>query len=222
MKTTGSPGKSAPLLSDVGLQQALDEAHSARQNVASLQDARRRFRKQEQELLRRIEELRTRPVTPDDAKAFLFGRIDQLADMFSSNGKWTSAFARLAVPKRKYPHPDDPKPQQLSIHDIESFQQKTTISDLSWYLDGVIPEMIMAGQGETVSIYSLCFFFGDIIKAKIEQHFDRLFPAPKESFSMAESYVLIKQIEVDLEDTQSVLIKINTALSNLGVSVELS
>lgn len=159
---------------------AIKAAAQVRTAVADLRDKRTTLDAERGHLQARINHLYALPVNRDDALQCMLDSIDNVGAGFPSRTRWAHIFSKFAFPQRGYAPGNslqDPhyRRRPLSLKDIEDAEKPG--ADQTVFSLGT--ETLYTGridQWAPWHIDALYFFFGDLIKAKIRLHFDKLFP----------------------------------------------
>lgn len=131
----------------------------------------------------RIQTLRRMPIQREEAKAFIFGHIDYLAGRFPQDAQLSRVFEAYAAPAKGM----GSEHRALCLEDMEKAKQTgaDVVVDLpliqNFFAGGLQLESRSGGSKAPYDMAALdarrvYFFFGDIIKKKIDQYFDSLFP----------------------------------------------
>lgn len=155
-------------------------ADQVRAFIESRQKCRDELQLQRTALEARRDALLAMPLCRDDAKQFICDYIDARATEYPKLAGWGALFGKVAYPLRYgWASPDSVssetgKRAPICLRDVDdalgSFEgdQRTFEGGLQFF-----------GAASTVSTrtdYAAYFFFGDIIKARIVEHFDAFFP----------------------------------------------
>lgn len=123
------------------------------------------------------------PLTSDDARALMLDHIDAMAERYVTEGGWASTIARLSYPNRpvgsRLGHPErDSRDQPLCLGDQVAARSGDSSVRIAQFGDEFLALSVgyMAQDGSPVSVSGLCFWFGDVLKQKLTQHWDRIWP----------------------------------------------
>lgn len=168
---------------------AIEAAKQINSVVSKLEAARDEFANALKTVEGEIAVLWRMPLTRDEVKALALQTVDSLAAEFISNAKWADIVAPFAAPAGNRPRNDGPVSLEqgtftkhgtaINLQDVDALARFSTFSGGLKRLLGTDDEIdFFTGrdQGPSADARRACFFFGDIIKSKIEKHFDRLLP----------------------------------------------
>lgn len=156
-------------------------AKKVRETVAALRSRQAELAQRRADLLSITKALRALPVTRDDARQFVFDTIDTIGAAFiprSGIAKALECFAFPAGTGRTWAAPAKGIHHEklfapLCLRDIEEMEIRGREGVESILGDDA---NMLAGAAQLNPIGPYCFFFGDILKARISEHFDALFP----------------------------------------------
>lgn len=119
------------------------------------------------------------PILRSEAKQAIFKAIDRSAAEFPKAANWGTVFSNFAYPKGQRPAIDDESHVKNQSSDgpinIKDFD---AINKGQLHILGGVPNFMMgAGDGEGMDARLAYFFFGDVIKKRVEQYFETMFPA---------------------------------------------
>lgn len=119
------------------------------------------------------------PLTREDAKQFVLSTIDEMGSDFPKKANWGRVFEHFAYPQNGREYGRQMLQAPLCLHDVESVEGKGEIGvvsrlGLGLNRDSLFNGLVMNMPANDTSRF--CFFFGDLIKAKIEEHFEEFFP----------------------------------------------
>lgn len=207
---------------------ALEAAKLIREAATQLRSERSALQAKCVDLKAERESLLSLPVVREDAKQFILDTIDRIAAEFIEFDGWDHKFKRFAFPRgtsrRQTPRFDLMQPNApvspLTLRDIEQAEDgghetlcSVLGSDVGSFLFGTRDNLVTSPS----RIY---FFFGDVIKAKIEEHFETLFPqygVPDES-SIEQRRARLSAIDRELIDVARRIKEIDGKLSEIAVS----
>lgn len=123
------------------------------------------------------------PLLQSEIKDLMFARIDKLAGEYSSAANWQAMFDEFAFPKAARPRTEGPMemnpnyfvPTKTAIN-LQDLQAGNTVEGLPRVFLGSenLDNFFKGGSpGGRLDTQRACFFFGDLIKKKIDAHFDR-------------------------------------------------
>lgn len=165
------------------VESAINAAKQLKATYAALKTRRDGVQLEVDRIDERIQTLRRMPIQRDEAKAFIFGHIDYLARRFPQDAQLSKVFAAYAAPAKGVGN----EHRALCLEDMDKAKQNGADA----VIDLPLAQNFFAGgrqlEGPTGSSKAqedipaldarrVYFFFGDIIKKKIDQYFDSLFP----------------------------------------------
>jgi len=132
-------------------------------------------------LIAQFDALYRTPLTSQDALALILKHIDAMAERYVREGGWANCISALAYPVR-------PPGSPLGDPDSSSRRQPLCLSD---YVAALSPNPTKRFEafsseflnlsvgysdqdGSPTSMSGLCFWFGDVLKQKLQQHWDRI------------------------------------------------
>lgn len=201
---------------------ALDAASKLRQAVEVLRDRKAQLERERDELTASIQALRTKPVSRADAKQFMLALVDQNANEFIEKSGWESVFERIARPRPKYAMSPPGGFAPLNMEMIEAALGSTSTNAAGLLGNANVDIFIGNPEGSPLGIWSasrICFFFGDQIKARIEQYFDLLYSGPPNQpiDTLEDRLSAIATMRARIVDINAALSETNGALRNLGI-----
>lgn len=163
------------------------------------------------------------PLAKDDIKDFIFATIEKSAAEYPKLAKWKENFRALAYPSRDARHAEayEIKTPTICLLDVEQsigagevVARHTFGRDFFSFFNAAVFANGHAGA---------CFFFGDIIKSKIAEHFDEFFPMDwDESMNVGpeipERYAKIQRIEAEMAAIDAETATIDQHLSSVEAS----
>ena len=220
---------------DVKLDAAMIAADTVREAVAGLTAKRRALAAELAELTEHTERLLSLPVRRDDARRFIFDAIDRIGAEFPHESGWDRSFAAFAYPKgdarKQTPRFSFARPQEsaspLTLRDIEQASAGGAQEIEHVFGRGCTDFFIGDGNLGMGAVCRTYFFFGDIIKQRIEEHFDALFPyfnaaQAEDESTVAERRVLIdanrqraSAIELQVSEIRSQLVKLGAPVGSV-------
>lgn len=201
------------------MKQARDAAKVVREAITTLTARRSELESDRDGLVSRNQTLMTLPVTREDAKQFILGTVDRQSEEFIDLADWGANFRAFALPqgdgreqRRQVATKGDGKAAgPLSLMDIDQANSGGQLG-LNHVVGSDFRSFFYGGRRlDDMAPSRLCFFFGDLIKNKIDQHFDELFPSVISSHPDAAISVAARRAEVDAN---------NARLVALGVEVK--
>ena len=202
---------------------------AADQAAESLRKAAGDLRKQRSELQRKMDGLKAernglylQALNKADAKQFLFDYIDAWSEQYLVHGTLDKLFLCMAKPNREAGSFDENLTGALlCLRDIEVVLAPGGILNDRQVFGKSLP-VFGAVPGEMIGyIGSACFFFGDLVKAKLGQYFDARYPEPSPNdvgAPVAERRVLIHTLDSQIGELQDAIGQINDKLDQLGIS----
>ena len=137
-------------------------------------------------LLAKIEPIKQRnlrlwrmPCTRAEVLKRVFDYVDASAAEFPRKANWAGVFRSFAYPD--VPRPSNGGALRLETHTWHTSDTPINLQDVHTGVRGNRGAILGEAEGDAFEQSRTFFFFGDIIKAKIEQHFDRLLPELKAS-----------------------------------------
>lgn len=156
-------------------------AEQLRQFVAERTQRRAELEQERGKIEARRHELLHLPVSREDAKQFIFDYIDVRAMEYPQLAKWPAVFDQVAYPRRSNQYssearsPSTGRTAPLCLADIRAGLEDSPPGHFATFENG----LQFFGSGSQINQradYAAYFFFGDVIKAKIDAHFDAFFP----------------------------------------------
>lgn len=203
---------------------AEEAAKSLRTATADLRSQRSKLQEQRDGLHAQREALYLQALSKADAKQFLFDYIDAWAKQYLERGKLDDLFQVIATPKRDrdFAKANNLTEPYLCLRDIETVLEPGE-TPKGGQIFGTSPLPIFGDGIATMHasyIGSACFFFGDLVKAKLEQYFDAKYPEPNPDTvgaPVAERRALIQELDRQIGELDSGLNQIDAKLRQLGV-----
>lgn len=203
---------------------AEEAAKSLRTATADLRSQRSKLQEQRHGLHAQREALYLQALSKADAKQFLFDYIDAWAKQYLERGKLDELFQIVAAPKRDetFAQANNLTVPFLCLRDVETVLASGEMpKGQSIFRTHPLP---IFGDGIATMhasyIGSACFFFGDLVKAKLEQYFDAKYPEPNPDTvgaPVAERRALIQELDRQIGELDSGLNQIDAKLRQLGV-----
>ncbi len=180
---------------EVNVSEALKAANQFQQAIAQLAARGEELQAEVRELEERNALLYRAPLKKEEVKAFMLDSVDQMASQFISSAGWATLVKRFAFPEGdRWPnggplnHESHSGRAQhadaISLQDLKKVGPGSGVNGLVALLGTDHEKLNFLGDGSTAAPLdgrAMCFFFGDLVKAKIERHFDRLCPELKSS-----------------------------------------
>ncbi|HFS0984502.1 TPA: hypothetical protein ACHY13_004990 [Pseudomonas aeruginosa] len=203
---------------------AEEAAKSLRTATADLRSQRSKLQALKDSLHAQREALYLQALSKADAKLFLFDYIDAWAEQYLARGVLDDLFQMIAAPNRDktFAEANNLTVPYLCLRDVETVlysgempkgQSIFKAFPLPIFGDGIA--MMNASH-----IGAACFFFGDLVKAKLEQYFDAKYPEPNPDVvgaPMAERRALIQELDRQIGELDSGINQIDARLRQLGV-----
>lgn len=200
-------------MSTIDVSAAVKATKLIQETIAKLEARRVDLVSERDSLVDRNARLLDMPLRRDEAKELILKTIDIMAADFMRLAKWGEVFKAFAQPAG-YRSPGFNRAQggspikhggPLSLADVQSMLRPGGGSNT---INGVLSlggADFFRGAADDSPIVDSCraaFFFGDAIKAKIELHFEALFPQGKVSNSDSESALSIadRQNQINAND----------------------
>lgn len=204
------------------LKKAADAAVEVRKAVAALNEQRGSLVGEMVKLQDERDKLYRDPVAREDVKQFIFDSIDHASRNYLEVENWASALKKFAYPKRDemWKERQGISTPMLTLTDVEKGFDSVS-GGLNRQVFG--RESFSWMNGNALSMSSppvMCFFFGDMIKSKIDEHFDSLFPPYHDLpvLRVKDRYVEIARIDGELAQLKAEVAEVDTQLRQLGVS----
>lgn len=161
-------------------------AEEIRQQVASLTASRSELLDQRATLVDEQNAVLDAPLSSADIKAFVGQYIDAQAAEYPRRSNMAGMFSSLAYPRgdsRLEPSKGDGRHRgapPFALRDADRVFSDPDLVSGSTAIFGKVLDLVMDSEGlMRNSDYGLCFFFGDIIKAKLAEQFDARFTGYK-------------------------------------------
>jgi hypothetical protein len=169
-------------MAEVKFSEAARAAQRVREAVAELRAQATALETERDTVRQRIDDLRLLPLAPEDVKQFMSDTIDRCGDAYMASSGLDVFVQAFAFPRGRGRagleigvNPDDPRhePQPVCIRDLEQADR-----DGVGRLGSLLGERVfdVFAKGSMGHSGAFCFFFGDLLKQRIADHFDRLFP----------------------------------------------
>lgn len=216
------------------IEQAIQYKLAVEQAITQLGERKHALLAERSALHSRLGELHTGPVRRDEAKAFVLKSIDSLAAAFPQAAKWPDLFNAFSAPLGERPVFNGvnltPWPAKrsgpLCLADIDALGDKGTAGKRSNILPMIVGDSALAFIGNAADPdhlqKALCFFFGDVVKSKVGEYFDRLYPVrkypadgPDGGMSLAQRREGIGELKARHEEIAAELIQIDEQLDAL-------
>lgn len=209
---------------EINFDAADEAAKSLREASANLRAQRSNLQEQMDSLNAERDALYVQALNKADAKQFLFDYIHAWGEQWCAVGKFDQLFKIMATPKRdehlaasyKITNP------YLCLRDIDLVLPQDP---------GGVPKggqifntdpLPVTGNGmfqmSDGYIGGACFFFGDLIKAKLDKYFDLNYPEPPDNavgVPVAERRVLIGELDQQIHELAEAIKQIDAKLSQL-------
>lgn len=197
-------------------------ADAAKNTIASIKAELATKKANRDSLLKQKETLALQPLAKEDIKQFIFDHIDNLAQVYLERGSMSTLIKTVAFPPRTI-ETDFPKPLNRAVNLYERDNGIRPYGKLHTYIFNVDKLPIFNGQqfshGENDALY---FFFGDVIKQKIDAHFDAYFPSDWDSYNpglpLAQRRPLIAELDAQIADANAAIKELETHLRNLSLA----
>ena len=163
---------------------AVQAAKQLNATVASLKARKAELVEQIAKLEESTQLLYRLPLRRSEAKDFILQTIDKVGAEFPGAAKWNHIFSGFAFPKGDRPKQRDKvdlnpatyerSEKAICLQDLDAISKgnRSRVMGVEW----VANFFSGAGDLDAMDARRVYFFFGDIIKEKIEKHFDQLFP----------------------------------------------
>jgi hypothetical protein len=170
--------------SDISMQKpshesAVKAANAVKSALGDLRDQLAVLLEESGALNTRLEVLYTAPLPLDDIKQFIFAYIDKRGADYPEKAGWDTLFKEVLYPSR-YPsrrsneRPGIGVPPAISLREIEQCLADDGSNDASLFAGGALKFFNANKHLSQITDTPFYFFFGDLIKAKIERYFDEL------------------------------------------------
>ncbi|TWH63846.1 hypothetical protein LX59_03010 [Azomonas agilis] len=206
-------------MSSPQLDKAFAAAEEVRKGIAELKNQRAQVQHRKERLLAEQETLFTQPLTREDLKSLIGLYVDKRADLFIPLSGLKEKFAVMANPSRHHSM-DKKRGAGCHLRDLDKYPTMS-LEDERTFFGRYGFELTSFEQFKTTGIAE-CYFFGDQIKAKLEQAFDLLFkeyPAEDQNNigpSVAERRKRLAIIAQELAGVDTELCSIGKQLQTLG------
>jgi len=165
------------------------------------------------------------PLNKADIKAFIFQVIDQRAGEFLSNpsGLWADSLSKTLYPKRDSYHEKNLGLRQgapICLYDVD--QAAGHKGSLPAEVFGAEKLGFIRPHALATAEQPFMFFFGDVLKAKIEAHFDELFPQgySDQVLTVAQRRTRLSEIETQIAGLLAKISEIDEVLARLATSAQ--
>ena len=159
-----------------------------------------------------------------DAKQFLFDYIDAWAEQYLARGKLDELFQIVANPKRDedFAKANNLTVPYLCLRDIEIVLASGDVPQGGQLFRKNPLPVFGEGTANMHASYigSACFFFGDLIKAKLEKYFDARYPEPTPDAvgaPVAERRALIQELDRQIGELQEAIGQFDSKLAQLSI-----
>lgn len=192
-------------------------ANTIREHVATLHTRRADLIASRDQARAEIEAHYTDPLNRDDAKQFCLDYIDAQAKRIPT--VFAAVIADVARPRRYSGGPAHvpgvTKGDPLNLRDVDAGLSGDAIKASERFSDGL--DFIGAGSGTMKSASTMYFFFGDIIKAKLADHLDTLYPKEtgKPGLPVAERRQRIAELETRIVELNAEIAGIDAELASI-------
>lgn len=193
-------------------------AETIREHVGTLQSERAALVTERDATAHEIEALYTAPVSRADALQFCLDYIDARAAAYLDTfGHLAEAFDRVAWPRRNDVQGGAvgyAKGAPLCLRDIDAGTSGDFAQVVATFRDGL--RFFGAGSEGHRADEAAYFFFGDIIKAKVREHFDRLYPGSESAHpaaTVAERRERIAALRAKIEELNADIAAIDAELT---------
>lgn len=169
----------------IDIDSAVQAAKQIKETTAALHARKAELHQQQEGLLKTVQAIYRLPLRKDEIKQIIFDQIDRQAGEFLGAANWTELVRGFLTPKGQRPSgagPVEIEGARLSKSDNVISLQDIDAAGENGYAVVFGPARhanFFGGVGELAASDVRCtsFFFGDIIKKKIERHFDSIFAA---------------------------------------------
>lgn len=202
---------------------AEDAASNLRKAIDDLRQQREQLKQQLAEHEAQRDALYLQPLSKADAKQFLFDYIDGWAANWLSQGALDDLFAKVAKPKRdaQWASANKISDPWLCLRDIEQVMAGEIPSTGHVFNLKVLPIFGGALTGMNDSyIGGACFFFGDLLKAKLGEYFDQKYcvghPAGMACEPVTDRRASISTLDGQISELLAAIKMIDDKLTGLG------
>lgn len=163
----------------LNITEAVKAAKKVAAVVSTLLSQRTELQEQRKAFEEEVARLRAEPVSNEDAKQFIFDLIDKGAEEFLEKSNWESIFHAIA-----FPCSQDQEMKfvagrvgliPLSMSAIDEAMAGSS-EKAGGMLRNANLRLFLDDRLSASSTLRAYFFFGDLIKAKVEQYFDKFYP----------------------------------------------
>ena len=202
---------------------AEDAASNLRKAIDDLRQQREQLKQQLAEHEAQREALYLQPISKADAKQFLFDYIDGWAAQWLSHGALDDLFAKVAKPNRdaEWASANQISDPWLCLRDIEHVMSGELPSTGHVFNLKVLPIFggALTGMNDTY-IGGACFFFGDLLKTKLGEHFDQKYcvghPVGMACEPVADRRESISALDGQISELLAAIKMIDDKLTGLG------
>lgn len=202
---------------------AEDAASNLRKAIDDLRQQREQLKQQLAEHEAQREALYLQPISKADAKQFLFDYIDGWAAQWLSCGALDDLFAKVAKPNRdaEWASANKISDPWLCLRDIEHVMSGELPSTGHVFNLKVLPIFggALTGMNDTY-IGGACFFFGDLLKAKLGEYFDQKYcvghPTGMACEPVADRRESISTLDGQISELLAAIKMIDDKLTGLG------
>lgn len=213
----------------IDINAALEATRQIKTTTDALRSRKAELINQKYELEGRNQVLYRQPLLPDEIKQLILSRIDSLAAGFPQVAKWDNMFSSFATPKGLRPKMEgvmDTNPagfaqssRAISLQDFDAMQSDDGRRRV---LGPGVDASFFGGAGglDALDERRACFFFGDIIKPKVEQYFNRFSRAMEANWfnTSDENTIEEKRIEIGRNDAQ--IVQLDEELSGIEAQLQ--
>lgn len=173
-------------------------------------------------LLKQKDNLLLQPLTKADIKQAIFDYIDRQAQLYLQNGGMAGIINSLALPTRRTEN-SLPKPRNRAVNLYELEEGVKPNGGFQSYIFDMENLPIFNGYAFSHGAKAdLCFFFGDVIKQKIDAHFDAFFPSDWDSYKpglpLAERRPQIADLDAQIATVDATIKQLEKNLSSISFS----
>lgn len=176
-------------------------------------------------LLAQKDDLFLQPLAKEDIKKIIFDYIDRQAQLYLEGGGMSDIINGLALPSRRIGTANavNARNAALNLYDLDNGVKPSGFFEAYIFNFENLP--IFNGYAFSHGAKTdLCFFFGDVIKKKIEDHFDAFFPTGWDSYkpglALAARRPIIADLEAQIASVDAIIEDFESHLRDLSLSAK--
>lgn len=202
-------------------------ANAAKSAIAEINEELGIQKANRESFLKQKENLFLQPLPKEDIKLLIFDYIDKQAQLYLDHGGMSGLINALCFPRRNMEN-DFPKPlnKAANLYELDMGLALRSDGSLHSYIfeTSVLP--IFNGYAFSRGVkMDLCFFFGDVLKEKIDAHFDTFFPANWDNYQpglpLSERRPLIANLDAQITALNTTIKELESHLRTLSSSAKI-